>query len=102
MKNALALLAFAFLIFCSCRKSTNNATLSEGLVVGFRAEKCLCCPGNLVKIGNDTLQFDQFPSNSPKIVKDYPYPVNLEWQADTSFCGQQNKKRIIVSKIEFL
>jgi hypothetical protein len=93
---------FTLIAFNSCRKSTADATISEALVIGFRNELCLCCPGTLVKIGNDTLQFEQYPPNSPKISPVYPFRVNMEWQRDTSACGRFNSKLIIVSKIEFL
>jgi hypothetical protein len=102
MKKTLFTFGIACIAFVSCRKSANNTTISEGEIIGFRAEKCLCCPGTLIKIDNDTLQFEKFPENSPKFVKPYPYKVNLEWQRDTSACSQRNSKLIIVTKIDFL
>lgn len=102
MKNAFVLLVLTSMALGSCRKSTNDTTVSDGLVIGYNAELCQCCPGNLIKIGNDTLLFERFPPSTPKFVKPYPYRVNLEWQRDTSFCGQVNNRLIVVSKIEIL
>jgi hypothetical protein len=102
MKKGILMLFFAVIVFCSCHKSPSDTTMSEGLMVGFRAEKCMCCWGNLIKIGNDTLQFEKFPEGTPKITEIYPYRVKVEWQRDTSICNQINAKMIILSRFEKL
>jgi hypothetical protein len=102
MKKSIFILALTLITFFSCRKSNNDANISEGILIGYRSEKCLCCPGNLVKIGLDTLQFEKFPEGSPKITLVYPHKVNLEWKKDTSACIRLNNKLITVSKIDFL
>ena len=99
---------YLFIIFCglfalqSCRKSAADTTVSEASVVGFRGETCLCCSGNLIKIGNDTLQFEKFPENTPKFTPVYPYNVRVEWQRDTSVCSRINGKLIILTKFQLL
>ncbi|MDZ7878954.1 MAG: hypothetical protein U5L45_14830 [Saprospiraceae bacterium] len=103
MKKAISVLFFALVALCSCHKTpTESTTISEGLVIGFRAEKCMCCTGNLIKIGNDTLQFEVFPSGTPKFTPVYPYPVKVEWQRDTSVCKNINSRAIILSRFERL
>jgi hypothetical protein len=102
MKKTILLFALALITFCSCRKTQEETNVTEGFLIGFRGETCACCTGNLIKIGRDTLQFEKFPDNSPKVALVYPHKVNLLWQRDTSACIRLNDKLIIVSKIEFL
>jgi hypothetical protein len=102
MKKTVFMLALALITFSSCWKTRNETNITSGVLVGFRAEKCGCCTGNLVKIGLDTFQFEKFPLGSPKVTLIYPHKVNLEWQQDTSACIKLNDKLIIVSKTEFL
>ncbi len=98
-KLLLMLFVFPFIGFYACKKSPSDTTISDGILIGYRAEKCMCCPGNLVKIGNDTLQFEQFPPNSPKVTIIYPHPISIEWQRDTSVCSQLNPKSIIITRL---
>jgi hypothetical protein len=100
MKKLILMLSFLMSIgFYACRKSPQDTTVSDGFLIGYRAEKCLCCPGNLIKIGNDTLQFEQFPPNSPKVTIIYPHPISVEWIRDTSVCAQLNPKSIIITRL---
>jgi hypothetical protein len=99
MKKLFLMLSFfAAIGLYACKKSPSDTTVSDGFLIGYRAEKCLCCPGNLIKIGNDTLQFEQFPPNSPKVTVIYPHPISIEWISDTSVCSM-NSKSIIITRL---
>jgi hypothetical protein len=103
MKKLILMFVFLTLIaVCACRKAPQDTTTTEAFLVGYRAEKCICCPGTLVKIGLDTFQFEKFPESSPKVTPIYPHKVNIKWQRDTSYCVRLNDRLIVVSEIEFL
>lgn len=85
------------IIDTSCTKDTvdkNNCALS-GNVIGYEANKCGCCPGWLVALGNDTLKFEIVPDNNAlwDMVNffGYPVPIKFNYTDDTGACSDVYK-----------
>jgi hypothetical protein len=57
MKNITLLSIFLFLIFISCKKKEAKL-VSNAEVIGFVSEKCECCWGWIIKIGDETIKSD--------------------------------------------
>jgi hypothetical protein len=70
-------IALGFIIFfLSCDKNDKEANAQ---IIAFHAEKCMCCWGWDVKMGNDTIKIDSIPANIPigyDIIN--PIPIYIE------------------------
>ena len=97
-------LLVAILIIHSCSKDYNNKTTCSisGNVIGFNPDKCGCCPGWIIKHGDDTLKFLTVPDNDLlwDLVNFYGYPIEImfNYTDDTGSCSDLYK---IMTCIEF-
>lgn len=65
-------------IFFSC-ENEELSLKGDAEIIGFNAEKCMCCWGWIIKIGNDTIKSeDIIISNVIGIEPDYPVKVYIE------------------------
>ena len=100
----LGLLITGISIFNSCSKEQDKETHCRvsGYIFDRSFEKCGCCPGWLVKTGNDTLKFLELPEND--VLTDlinfygYPIPVRFSYKDDSGYCSNVYK---IITCIEF-
>ena len=92
------------MIIHSCSKDKDdkqNCSIS-GNVIGYNPDKCGCCPGWLIKFGNDTLKFLTVPNDD--LLSDlvdfygYPIPIKFNYKDDNSSCSDYYK---IMTCIEF-
>ncbi len=87
---------------CSMDNDDKQSCSISGTVIGFNSNKCLCCPGWLIKSGNDTLKFLTVPDNDA--LSDlvdfygYPIPIKFNYKDDNSSCADYYK---IMTCIEF-
>jgi len=79
-------------ILLSCEKNVNLTREGKAEIIRFNAEKCMCCWGWDVKIGNDTVKIDSVPSGfqSPYEITN-PIPVYIELGARILDCSKLNK-----------
>lgn len=92
------------LVINSCSKDDDNdkkCTLS-GIVIARSLDKCGCCPGWLIKYGNDTLKFQTVPNEDLlcDLVNFYgfPIPIKFNYEDDNSSCSDFYK---IMTCVEF-
>ena len=79
-------------LLISCEKNVKPEIEGNGEILRFNPEKCMCCWGWDVKIGNDTVKIDSIPSGfqSPYEITN-PIPVYIELGARILDCSKLNK-----------
>jgi hypothetical protein len=99
------LTALILVIFLSsCKKNDNNKTKANAEIIGFNSEKCMCCWGWNVKMGNDTIKIDRIPSDIQigyEISK--PIPVYIELGSKKYDCSSLRRYEYYeIKKIEII
>jgi hypothetical protein len=103
MKILMNCIIVAFILL-SCEKHVKPDIEGNGEILRFNPEKCMCCWGWDLKIGNDTLKIDSIPYNlqSPYEITN-PIPVYVELGPRILDCSNLNKYDYYkVIKIELL
>lgn len=50
----------------------------QGTITGYDMRMCACCGGWFIRIGTDTLRFDQIPAGSESLLENPVYPLNVK------------------------
>ncbi len=83
-------LIFIVLILClftwSCSDEPQNKCNMEGEVIAYVYDKCGCCPGWQVVLGNDTLKFETVPENDYlwTLVNCLGFPQNITFSYEST------------------
>jgi hypothetical protein len=98
MKKALIVL-ISFFVFSACNDDKGK-TQPNGYVLAFHAEKCMCCWGWDIKIGNDTIRTESgilAATIGYQITKSIPVYVELGTKENN--CGDWSPEYYIVKSI---
>jgi len=89
------------IIFIECQEDQTNTFQSEGEITGADTRECVCCGGWFIDIDSTTYNFWLLPGNANFSLENATFPihVNLDWQPDTSACGEIGKL-IEITRIE--
>ncbi len=91
MKNSIVavLILFVSIYISSCEKDNSLVnTTKNAEIIDFIPEKCYCCWGWVIKVGNDTIKADQLPD--PDIIGyeiNSPVRVIIEIGERTTDCS---------------
>lgn len=97
--NAIIILTLLtiILILNSCYKNDEPGNCNKtGEIIFYEYKECLCCPGWVIKIGNDTIKTELLPNQ--EIVMDeiekngFPISILLEYKDTTGICNLKYKK----------
>ena len=84
-----------FLTSCCKNDETERCDFS-GEILYYDYTECLCCPGWVIKTGNDTIKTEVLPNPAlvMKEIENYGFPVAIEFDyKDTiGICSQAYKK----------
>lgn len=91
MEKIFKMLIICSLIFSGSISSCQNEEISlkgDAEIIGFTADKCMCCWGWTIKIGNDTIKSDNIIiSDVIGIEPNYPVKVNIELGKISQSCS---------------
>ena len=78
----------AFLLFPACCDDDNYVCSDQGIILGEDPRDCVCCGGWFIEIGDDTLRAQTLPEAFLQTLYpvEYPLPVRLDWEPDTTPC----------------
>jgi hypothetical protein len=82
----LVYLTIILAMLTGCRK--DHGYQNSGTIIGADYRKCMCCGGWFIKIGNDTLRFQNLPEGSNINLTDVKYPIDvyLDWNYPDPQC----------------
>ncbi len=82
MKYLLLVFSMVVMLFASCSKqssSPTNTIKANAEIIAFRADKCGCCWGWIIRMGEDTIKVDSLPdAEAVGYNISAPIPVYLE------------------------
>ena len=88
----LQLIGFLLLLFAitNCEKKDELANRTvECQIAGFVTEKCYCCWGWVIKIGDDTIKADSIPTLSPTRNIVFPLNARITIGSKTTDCSEE-------------
>ena len=84
-------LIIGILIFHSCSMDNEECSIT-GQIVDYDGIECLCCPGWIIKTGNDTIKVLNLPIETQirNIVETsgFPVVVKLDYKNSTGTCAE--------------
>ncbi len=76
-------LCILFLILAGCEEESSQCKYN-GQIVGYDGTECLCCPGWLIKVNDDSIKIQNLPDENTlweKARKEgYPISISLEYE----------------------
>lgn len=76
--------------------SINTDCPKSGEIIGYNGTECACCPGWIIKTGNDTIKVMNFPIESQIIEianeEGFPIPIKFDYENITGPCEDFYKK----------
>ncbi|MBK7095441.1 MAG: hypothetical protein IPH57_10480 [Saprospiraceae bacterium] len=89
------LVAYLFVGSCCCNVEESICSKS-GEIIFYEYKECLCCPGWVIKTGEDTIKTELLPNQDivlDEIEKNgYPVLIEFEYIDTTGICNMQYKK----------
>ncbi len=85
------------LIMDSCSKNEEPGNCNKtGEIIFYEYKECLCCPGWVIKTGNDTIKTELLPNQDivmNEIEKNgFPVYISLEYKDTIGICSLKYKK----------